>query len=340
MTHERNLPDAGVVLELIGGFRRSKLMFAAVELGVFDKLSRVALNALELAGLLDCHPDALARLLNALVGLQLLQKEGELFSNTPAAEEYLTSRSPNRLAGYIRYSNATLWKLWGELESAIREGGHRWKQVYGWDGPIFASLFHTEDARREFLMGMHGFGVLSSPHVVRAFDLTAYKRMADLGAATGHLVMAACEQYPHLQGVIFDLPHALDLAREITSVHPCKDRMEIQAGDFFNDPLPDADLYALGRILHDWSEDKIEALLRKIQQALPRGGALLIAEKVLDEKKTAPDWALLQDINMLICTEGRERTYAEYQALLLKAGFTQVTLRQTSAPIDALLAVK
>src|SRR5436189_247014 len=91
--------------------------------------------------------------------------------------------------------DAVLWQLWAHLDDAVREGTHRWKQTFGLDGPIFSHFFRTDDDRREFLMGMHGQGLLSSPHVVAAFDLGRFRRLVDLGGATGHLVVAACQRY-------------------------------------------------------------------------------------------------------------------------------------------------
>ena len=85
---------------------------------------------------------------------------------------------------------------------------------------------------------------------------------------------------------------------------------------------------------------KVRTLLRKVWERLPSGGALLIAEKLLDDDKTGPVPALMQSLSMLVCTEGKERTLAEYTALLRQAGFTQVEGRVTPAPLDAILAVK
>ena len=127
-------------------------------------------------------------------------ESGGLYKNTAAASAYLCKQSPSRLTGYINYSNAILWKLWGNLEDAIREGTNRWQQTFGWDGPIFSNFFRTEESMREFLMAMHGYGLISSPHVVAAFDLSRFRRLVDLGGATGHLAIAACERYPDLQG--------------------------------------------------------------------------------------------------------------------------------------------
>jgi acetylserotonin N-methyltransferase len=112
-------------------------------------------------------------------------------------------------------------------------------------------------------------------------------------------------------------------------------------GDFFVDPLPEADLFALGRILHDWTDAKIEALLGKIYGALPEGGGILVCEKLIDENGEGPTWALLQDINMLVATEGRERTATEYRALLEGAGFHSVQAYGIAdSPLDAILARK
>jgi acetylserotonin N-methyltransferase len=333
-------PDPALVLDLLEAFRRSKTMFAAVQLGVFDSLAQQPHELATLASRLACDPDSLERLLDACVGLGLLQRTAEGYLNTPAATAYLCSASPQRLTGYIQYSNDVMWKLWAHLEDAVREGTHRWQQAYGWDGPIFSHFFRTEEAKREFLMGMHGFGVISSPHVVAAFDLSRFRCLVDLGGATGHLATAACERYPQLTGVVFDLPDAVPLAQEMVAATSAADRVSVVGGDFFVDPLPPGDLYALGRIVHDWSRDKIERLLAKVHASLPEGGALLIAEKMLSDDKSGPRWAQMQSLNMLTCTEGKERTLGEYRELLYAAGFRSVEGQRTPAPLDAILAVK
>ena len=94
-------------------------------------------------------------------------------------------------------------------------------------------------------MGMHGYGLISSPHVVAAFDLSQFRCMVDLGGATGHLAIAACRRYPNLRGVVFDLPEAVPLAQEIVGQSREADRIRVVAGDFFADKLPEGDVYAL-----------------------------------------------------------------------------------------------
>ncbi len=303
-------PDT--IIELIEAFRRSKTMFAAVQLGVFDG-ARPA----------DCKE--LGRLLDACVALALLEKRDGIYVNTPQSDKYLRSDSPDSLTGYIHYSNEALYPMWAHLEDAVRDGTPRWNQTFGVKGGIFAGYFRTEETKRDFLKGMHGFGRISSPAVAAAFDLSRFHRMVDLGGASGHLVEAVRERYPQIEASVFDLP-------EVAEVYP-----GTIAGDFFTDPLPAADLYAVGRILHDWSDEKIHRLLAKVLAALPEGGGLLVAEKLLTPGYVS---AHMQSMNMLVNAEGRERSAAEYEALLRAAGFSKAASKVTGAYLDAVLAIK
>ncbi len=313
------MTDPAPILDLIEAFRRSKTMFAAVSLGIFDGERPKAA--------------ALDRLLEACASLGLLEKHGDDYVNTPIADEYLRRSSPRSLAGYILYSNDALYPMWGHLEDAVREGTHRWTQTFGTEGGLFSHFYKTEETKRAFLTGMHGFGMLSSPKVAAAFDLSRFHRLVDLGGGTGHLALAARERYPNLQAALFDLPAVIEFARALSD-------LELIAGDFFTDDLPPADLYSIGRILHDWSEEKIRGLLAKIFASLPPGGALLIAEKLLKEDRSGPVATHMQSLNMLVCTEGRERTLSEYTALLKGAGFEEVQAQVTGTALDAILALK
>jgi len=342
MPYDLSKPDPNVVLHLLEAFRRSKTMFSAVSLGIFDSLESQPATAATLAGELGVNCDALERLLDACVGLQLLSRQGELYHNTPTASTYLSAQSPSRMTGYIKYSDDVLWKLWANLEDAIREGTNRWEQTFGGYGPLFSSsnFFRSPEAMREFLMGMHGQGLVSSPQVVAALDLSRYHRLVDLGGATGHLAIAACLRYPDLQAVVFDQPQTVELARQVVHTSSVSDRINVIAGDFFVDELPDADLYALVRIIHDWSEAKVLTLLGRLFERLPPDGAVLIAEKLLNEEKNGPPWAQMQNLGMLLYTEGKERTLAEYKALLEHVGFSSVRGIVTPSPLDVILAVK
>ncbi len=334
-------PDPAPILDLIDAFRRSKAMFTAVRMGVFDRLQGGPDALAALADDLHADADALERLLDACVGLGLLEKlPRSRYGNTDLANIYLCRSSRSALTGYILYSDQALFPMWAHLEDAVREGGNRWRQTFGTDGPLFDQFFRDPESMRAFLLGMHSFGLLSSPRVVAAFDLSRFGKLVDLGGATGHLAVAACERYPQMRAAVFDLAPVVEFAREQVRLSPAAARIDLIAGDFFSSELPEADLYALGRILHDWPEEKIRLLLRKICERLPAAGGLLIAEKILAPGKCGPTGANMQALNMLVCTEGKERTLEEYSALLRAAGFDNVQGQLTGAPVDAILATK
>ncbi len=333
-------PDPLIVLDLLHAFRRSKIMFTAAGLGVFDQLAGAPQSAAQLAETLSFHPSALKRLLDGCVALTLLESEKDLYRNSPTAAAYLVSETPLTLAGYVKYSDQSLYKLWDGLGDAIREGTNRWAATFGSRASLFDHYFRSETSTRSFLAGMHGFGQLTSGVVVQAFDLSRFAHLVDLGGATGHLAVAACTAYPALQGTVLDLPPVEKFAHEHIARSEVADRVSFLAADFFMDELPAADLYSLGRILHDWDDPKIDMLLAKIFSRLPAGGGLLVTETLVNEDRSGPLYSLLQDLNMLVCTDGRERTESEYFALLTGAGFATVEFHRTGGLVDAILATK
>ncbi len=332
--------DPGAILDYIEAFRRSKAMFTAVRLGVFDRLESKPQPADALASQIEANPAALDRLMAACVALGLLACDGELYRNTPAASRYLVSTSPDSFAGYIVYSDESLFHLWAHLEDAVREGSNRWAQAFGSRDALFDYYYRDPQATANFVRAMNGFGVLSSDRIVRAFDLSRFTHLVDLGGATGHLAIAACRAYPNLRATVVDLPRVEPFAREYIAQSPVSDRVNFVTGDFFAEPLPPGDLYALGRILHDWDDAKTCPLLAKIAAALPSRGGLLLAEALVDDDRSGPVYSLMQDLNMLVCTDGRERTLGEYRRLLEAAGFSSVDGKRTGSLVDAVFAIK
>lgn len=320
------------VVHLIEAFRHSKTMFTAAKLGVFDATPT---TAAALATHLGSDLRATTLLLDSCIAIELLTRNGDVYRNTADSDLYLRRDSPHTLVGYVLYSNDVLWQLWAHLDDAVREGTHRWPQAFGMEGPIFSHFFKTEESMRTFLTGLHGFGMLASPAVIAAHDLSRFTRFVDLGGGTGHLALSFVEKHPGASAVVFDLARVIPLAREMT-----QGRVKCIAGDFFADELPAADCYALSRILHDWSDEKIHRLLAKVYAALPEGGGLLIGEMLLDDDRRGPVSAFMQSLSMLTCTEGQERSPAEYEALCRAAGFREVHAKKTGTPSDAVLAIK
>lgn len=328
------------VLDLMEAFRRSQALFTAVNLRVFERLKDAPKSLQELASeaLLPTVP--LEQLLTACQALGLISRVDGAYLNTPMTLKYLTESSPSNLLGYIRFSDMAVYRLWSHLTDAVREGSNRWDQVFGSKDNFFENVYADPASLREFIGGMHGLGVITSPILVTAFDLSRFRHLVDLGGATGHLAMAACRSWPQLSATVYDLAPICAVAEEHIAQADLHSRVKAHVGDFFIDSWPEADLLALGRILHDWNEERIHFLLRKCFESLPRHGGLLICEKLLNEEKDGPVSAALQSLNMLVITEGRERTASEYRALLQAAGFDQIEAKKTGKYLDVILAMK
>ncbi|KAG2440085.1 hypothetical protein HXX76_004199 [Chlamydomonas incerta] len=317
--------------------------------------------------------DGLDRLCRACAALGLLSSPASgQFALNPTSRAYLLAGSPQSLAGYCTHSSQVVWPLFGGLPAAVATGSNVWQQQFGAPGSdVFARVYNTPAAVRRFMSGMHAFATLSAPHVVRAFDLSFATRLLDLGGATGALAAAAYAAYPGLrEAVVVDLPHVVQLAQQHfapAAAQPAAavggagdggdngggdpdggrlarpERLRWLAADFFTeaDKLPQqVDLVLLSRILHDWDAPRCGQLLALAHGLLRPGGAVLVAEMLLQPDRLGPPAALLQDLNMLCQTHGRERSLAEYGQLLEAAGFVDVRGHVTGSYLDAVLARK
>jgi acetylserotonin N-methyltransferase len=347
------------VFDLLNGFRKSKVLFAATKLKIFDTLSAVGPSTPNmLANSLGLNEQALSTLLHSCASLELLEKDKELnkFFVGDFAKKYLVSSSPESLSGYIMHSNEVVYNLFSVLESSIKTGTTCWKdsrilncKAEDKEEDItknaFSQLYKDEESLQRFLRGMHGISVSCSPSLVSAFDLSKFSRLVDLGGGSGALVFAACQQYPNLHGSVFDLSSTLSfsqasLLRQSGDSPLIMQRISLIPGNFFVDPLPEADIFVLSRIIHDWDETKAMVLLKKIYDKLPNGGAVLVCEMLLNEDGCGPADTLLQSLNMLVQTGGTERKFSEYKSLLASAGFKDVNFKKTGQYLDAIFAIK
>ncbi|KAM4609400.1 acetylserotonin O-methyltransferase [Polymixia lowei] len=335
------------ILDYMEGFLVSKTLFTACELGVFDLLlgSEGPLSAEEISQAVGASLDGTQRLLAACAGLELLtahcQENGRvLYSNTEQARVYLTSSSPLSLHHSIQYSSRTIYLCFHYLTDAVREGSNQYEKAFGVTSKdLFEALYRSDEEMVKFMQLMNSIWNICGRDVVTAFDLSPFRNIYDLGGCSGALAKQFTSAYPECTVTIFDLPKVVHMSRE-HFVTDGNQRICFQEGDFFKDHLPEADLYILARILHDWTDQRCTELLTRVHQACKPGGGVLLVEALLLEDGSGPLRAQLYSLNMLVQTEGRERTATEYTDLLAAAGFTRVQVRRTGKIYDAVLGLK
>ncbi|NWS97646.1 ASML protein, partial [Mionectes macconnelli] len=327
------------ILELMDGFRASKALFVASKLKIFDHLKHKGpMKAVDIANEIGTSVCGTERLLDVCAALGLLEKTPQGYSNTDSANTFLTSDGEYSLRGYIIHSNDHLWPLFTNLESAVKEGSRQNHRAFGKKAEdLFEDYYHNQEGKQRFMAAMHSIAHLTARDVATAFDLSQFKSACDLGGCTGALARELVQIYPNLKVTVFDLPEVIANTSYFQPSGQHTAPVTFVSGDFFKDNLPEADLYILSRVLHDWPDEKIHVLLSKISALCRPGNALLVAETVLDEQKTHPSRAVLQSLSM---TEGKQRSGSEYKQLLEKYSFTDVQIKITGNLLDAVLCFK
>lgn len=333
------------LLEYFNGFRVSKVIFSACELGVFDLLlkSQEPLSAQHVARELGTSVDGMERLLDALVGIEILEVETTngtaLYSSTDVANLYLAKGSAKSLHDMIIYQSQTIYPLWNNMGDAVREGKNQNEKTFGLPPEeIFQAIYRSEEEMLKFMGLMNSSWVLDGHDIVTAFNLSSFQNIVDLGGCTGALAREMAKAYPSSSVTVFDLPQVVETAQK----HFCQenDVITFQTGDFFSGEVPPADLYLLARIIHDWPEERCLKLLKKIYDACKPGGGVLLVETMLFENRRGPVMAQLFSLNMLVQAEGRERPPSEYTHILNKSGFCNVQVCRTGKTYDAILAIR
>jgi SAM-dependent methyltransferase len=309
------------LLQLGQGFMVGKVVLAAVELGLFDALADGPVDAAAIGARLGLQPRGLRDFLDALVAVQLLERDAAgRYANGAEAAEWLTSRSETCIAGFFAMMNRRLYPFWGRLEEALRSGRPQNEAAAG--GDTFDALYADPAVMRGFLQSMTGLSIPSARAMAEKFPWDRVRTLVDVGAAQGGCPVVLAKAHPHLAVVGFDLPAVRPVFEEYVAAHGLADRVRFVPGDFFRDPFPPADAIVMGHILHDWSVDERRALVRKVHAALPPGGAFLAYDAMIDDDRRINLPGMLISLTMLLETAGgSDYTPREGLEWLREAGF-------------------
>src|ERR1700736_4931408 len=278
-------PDPGLILQTAFAFWSSKVLLTAVEFGVFTKLGDRRITGAELGAEVGLHPRAVSDFFDALVAMRFLDREGDgpsaKYFNTPAGALYLDSTQPRYVGGILVMLNARLFKFWHDLPEGLRTGRQQNEIKQGQKG-MFEELYEELPRLEQFLGAMTGLSRINFEAFAAKFDFSKFKTLCDIGGATGLLCIEVAKAHPDLQCISFDLPPVEPIALRHIAAAGLSDRGGAASGDFFKDPLPEADMITMGMILHDWNLEKKMHLIRAAYEALPAGGARVPLENLLD----------------------------------------------------------
>ncbi|MGH8528481.1 MAG: methyltransferase [Nevskiales bacterium] len=330
-------PDS--ILQLGMGFWGSKALLSAVELGVFTQLAKGPLDGDTLATRIGIHARSARDFFDAMVALRMLVRTGERYSNTPEADLFLDREKPTYVGGILEMCNSRLYPFWGALTEGLRTGD---PQNEAKRGENFFAKLYSDPARLEgFLKAMTGISLGAAQAIAQKFPWEKYKTFIDVGAAQGAVPVQVALAHRHLSGGGFDLPTVGPIFEQYVRSHGLSERLRFYKGDFFNDPLPSADVLVMGHILHDWNLEEKRKLLTKAHQALPKGGALIVYEALIDDERRENAFGLLMSLNMLIETPGGfDYTGADCQSWMRDAGFREARVEHLIGPDSMVIGIK
>jgi 3-hydroxy-5-methyl-1-naphthoate 3-O-methyltransferase len=315
------------LMAMAGGHAEARAIQTALKLGLFEALHPDERDADALAATIHCERRATMLLANAMVALGLLRNSGGQYALTDAARRFLLESSPEYLGGMILFDEA-LWSIWGKLDESIRDG----QPARSLD--MFQS--HPDETRR-FIRAMDSLVRARGDAVwtTQALDLSWAQTVADLGGGPGTYLIELLRRWPHLRGILFDLPATLEVTRRINNERggTLQERLTLHELDYNRSEIPGPlDAIFMSNIIHSEDEAANTALLAKCFRALAPGGLLVIKDHIMNAGLTAPAAGAVFSLYLLLTTRGRDYSFEEVAEWMQSAGFTDIRLQALPSP--------
>ncbi|MBL7700360.1 MAG: methyltransferase [Chitinophagaceae bacterium] len=341
-----NQPTLANIMNLGTGFWASKILLAALKLGLFTKLAqnkKMSAKDIRNALSLKCTDRHVYDFLDALTAFKLLNREGlmetAIYSNTPDTDTFLDKNKPSYCGGMLEMLNNRLYTFWGNLEEGLLTGEAQNEAKRGED--FFGLIYQDQDKLREFINAMTGIQMGNFIALAQKVDFSKYKTLVDIGGSAGLLSIMVAKHQPHMTCTTVDLPPVEPIARDTIKQYQLSDRVKTRNIDFFTDDFPKADVITMGNILHDWDEEKKLMLMKKAYAALTPGGAFIAVEAIIDDERKQNAFGLMMSLNMLIETAtGFDYTFADFTRWAKSIGFKSTSILQLTGPSSAALAFK
>lgn len=310
----------------LGYYWETKILLTAVKLDVFSAIGEQSRGVVDVAGRLSADAPTLSLLLNALVAMKLLTKEGESYRNSSTALKHLVRHSP-QYVGHLLLLHDAEWNNWGKLEETIRTGQRS----------VDRHVFETDpELGGNVLAVLNRIGQQSGPDLAKRLKLNGRERMCDLGGGAGTNAIAFCQVYPDLRATVFDLPETLKLTETTVKEAGLESRIALHSGDFNHDQLGGPyEIVLMSDILHYQTFQMNQDLVKKVHGVLAPGGRLVIKDRFLDEAGTGPAWTTAFAVHILVNTQ-KGSCFQTGEALqwLQAAGFGAVEELERTAVVQ------
>lgn len=326
------------LLSMTHGLIIQQALYCAAKLGVADLLKDGRQTSSDLARDLKVNEPALYRILRLLASQSVFEETSpRTFTNTDLSQ-FLCSGVPGSVRSILIFRGSELFfGPFAEILYSVRTGEPARTKVFGMDGWEYLKQ-HPEQAR-VFDDAMTDMSAIVGPMVAGAYDFGRWGSVMDVGGGNGILLASILKAHPGMRGVLADLPHVLERARQRGFLGgELQVRSAMQPCDFFREVPSGCRAYVMKSVIHDWSDEHAEKILVNCRRAVPDDGALLLVEWMLHEGSLHAGGKLF-DVVMLVMTGGKERTAEEYRQLLARAGFRLNQVIITSSDLSIIEAL-
>ena len=320
--------DTGAVIaQLLFGFFPTQVLYVAATLGIVDLLIDGPRAADDLAAATSTDRSSLQRVLRALACFGVLDEvEPGTFAHGPHAPGLMTDNPASMRHLVLLFADPNVWRSWGELDDAVRTGEPSWDRITGM--PAFEHMDAHPEQRVMFNQAMAEGTRNAAAGIAKMDGFDRFTSVVDIGGGDGTLLTAVLGAHPHLTGTVFDTTDGLTGADDRLAAAGLGTRARTEAGDFFASVPAGFDAYLIKSVIHDWNDAKATAILANIREAMPDDGRVLLVEPIMPVTPAASREVMMMvmsDLNMLVCTGGKERTEAEFRELLAAAGLSLVS---------------
>ena len=319
----QELPPPAVLFQMVTGYYISRAIYVAATLGIADLLAHGPQPSSTLAKATGTHAESLSRVLRLLASVGVFtEQDDRCFALTPLGECLRTGVPGSMRSAALLFAGITQ-EAWRDLLYSVRTGEPAFHHVFGMDSFSYMAQHPEEAANFDEAMADFTKGIAIA--VAATYDFSQFGTIVDVGGGNGMFLEAVLKAHPTLRGVLFDMPHVAERAQQRIEAVGLAERCKAVGGDFFLEVPSGGEAYILKHVIHDWGDARAVTILKNCHRAMGPQGKLLIVEGVYPshiDQSDASRGAASNDVNMLVCTGGRQRSEAEFRSLYGAAGFT------------------
>lgn len=335
-----DLADRSAVLQMIEGYRVSRLLYVAAVLGIADRLAERAKTVEELAQETETHSFSLYRVLRALASIGVFSEDDDRrFHLTPTAQ-FLRRDRPDAIGPMIKVLGEPWhWEVWGRLLDSVKTGKAAFDQIHGME--LYDYCQENPDFARTHGPSKTSISARASAALIANYDFTGVEKVVDVAVLGGYgnTLIPLLRANPTMTGVLYDLPFVIDGARSAIAASGVGDRIDLLQGHCLATVPTGGDVYVLMFVIHNWDDDRAVQILRNCREAMNPNGKLLLVEMLLPPGN-APFVGKFVDLESLLTTPGGyERSEAQYRSLLQAAGYQLARIIPTETANSILEAV-